>query len=46
MPNLLLFLELAAIAIVFAGLPLAYLWSRRGYSFFSETQLGLSVYDF
>jgi cytochrome c oxidase assembly protein subunit 15 len=36
MPNLVLFLELAAIAIVFAGLPLAYLWTRRGYSFFQK----------
>ena len=36
MPNLVLFLELAAIAIVFAGLPLAYLWTRPGYSFFQK----------
>ena len=36
MPNVVLFLELAAIAIVFAGLPLAYLWTRPGYSFFQK----------
>jgi len=36
MPNLLLFLELATIAIMFAGLPLAYLWKRPGYSFFQK----------
>ena len=36
MPNLVLLLELAAIAILFAGLPLAYLWTRPGYSFFQK----------
>jgi cytochrome c oxidase assembly protein subunit 15 len=36
MPTLVLFLELAAIAIIFAGLPLAYLWTRPGYSFFQK----------
>jgi cytochrome c oxidase assembly protein subunit 15 len=36
MPSLILFLELAAIAIVFAGLPLAYLWTRPSYSFFQK----------
>ena len=36
MSSLLLLAELAAIAIVFAGLPLAYLWSRPGYSFFQK----------
>ena len=36
MPTLVLFLELAAIAIVFAGLPLVYLWTRPGYSFFQK----------
>jgi len=36
MSSLVLFLELAAIAIVFAGLPLAYLWTRPGYSFFQK----------
>ena len=36
MPNLVLLLELAVIAIVFAGLPLAYLWTRPGYSFFQK----------
>jgi len=36
MPTVLLFLELAAIAIIFAGLPLAYLWTRPGYSFFQK----------
>jgi cytochrome c oxidase assembly protein subunit 15 len=36
MPTFILFLELAAIAFVFAGLPLAYLWTRPGYSFFQK----------
>lgn len=36
MPTVVLFLELAAIAIVFAGIPLAYLWTRPGYSFFQK----------
>uniref|UniRef100_B1XS76 Cytochrome oxidase assembly n=1 Tax=Polynucleobacter necessarius subsp. necessarius (strain STIR1) TaxID=452638 RepID=B1XS76_POLNS len=36
MPSLILFLELAAIAIVFAGLPLLYLWRKPGYSFFQK----------
>ena len=36
MPTFVLFLELTAIAIVFAGLPLAYLWTRPGYSFFQK----------
>ena len=36
MPSIVLFLELAAIAVVFAGLPLAYLWTRPGYSFFQK----------
>ena len=36
MPTFFLFLELAAIAIVFAGLPLAYLWTRPAYSFFQK----------
>ena len=36
MPTFVLFLELAAIAIVFAGLPLAYLLTRPGYSFFQK----------
>jgi heme a synthase len=36
MPSLILFLELAAIAIVFAGLPLFYLWRKPGYSFFQK----------
>jgi len=36
MPTFVLFLELAVIAIVFAGLPLAYLWTRPGYSFFQK----------
>lgn len=36
MPSVILLLELALIAIVFAGLPLAYLWTRRGYSFFQK----------
>jgi len=36
MPNLVLLLELGAIAVVFAGIPLAYLWTRSSYSFFQK----------
>jgi cytochrome c oxidase assembly protein subunit 15 len=36
MPDLVLLLELGAIAVVFAGIPLAYLWTRSGYSFFQK----------
>jgi len=36
MSNLLLIAELAFIAIVFAGLPLLYLWKRPGYDFFQK----------
>lgn len=36
MPNLVLISELALIAIIFAGLPLAYLWKKPGYSFFRK----------
>ena len=36
MPSLILFLELAAIAIIFAGFPLFYLWKKPGYSFFQK----------
>ena len=36
MPNFVLLLELALIAIVFAGLPLTYLWKKPGYSFFQK----------
>ena len=36
MPSFFLFLESASIAIVFAGLPLLYLWTRPGYSFFQK----------
>ena len=36
MSSLLLLAELAAIAIIFAGLPLVYLWTRPGYSFFQK----------
>ncbi len=36
MPSLILFLELAAIAIIFAGLPLLYLWKKPGFSFFQK----------
>ena len=36
MSGLLLLGELAAIAIIFAGLPLLYLWTRPGYSFFQK----------
>ena len=36
MSSLLLLAELAVIAIIFAGLPLLYLWTRPGYSFFQK----------
>ena len=36
MSSFLLFAELAAIAIVFAGLPLVYLWMRPSYNFFQK----------
>ena len=36
MSSVLLLVELAAIAIVFAGLPLAYLWTRPAYNFFQK----------
>jgi cytochrome c oxidase assembly protein subunit 15 len=36
MSSLWLLIELAAIAIVFAGLPLMYLWTRPGYNFFQK----------
>lgn len=36
MSSVLLLMELAAIALVFAGLPLAYLWTRPGYNFFQK----------
>ena len=36
MNSLLLFGELAAIAIIFAGLPLLYLWTRPGYNLFQK----------
>ena len=36
MNSLLLLGELAAIAIIFAGLPLLYLWTRSGYNFFQK----------
>ena len=36
MPSLILFLELAAIAIIFAGFPLFYLWKKPGYSVFQK----------
>jgi len=36
MSGFLLLAELAAIAIVFAGLPLAYLWTRPAYNFFQK----------
>lgn len=36
MSSLILLAELAAIAIVFAGLPLIYLWTRPGYNFFQK----------
>ena len=36
MPSLILFLELAAIAIIFAGFPLFYLWKKPGYGVFQK----------
>ena len=36
MPDLVLLLEMGAIAVLFAGIPLAYLWTRSGYSFFQK----------
>ena len=36
MPSFILLLELALIAVVFAGLPLVYLWTRPGYNFFQR----------
>ena len=36
MPSMILFLELAAIAIIFAGLPLIYIWKKPGFSFFQK----------
>ena len=36
MPGLILFMELAAIAIIFAGLPLFFIWKKPGYSFFQK----------
>ena len=36
MSSIALFLELAVIAIVFAGLPLTYLWQKREYGFFEK----------
>lgn len=36
MPSLILILELAAIALFFAGLPLLYLWRKPGYGFFQK----------
>ena len=36
MNGLVLFGELAAIALIFAGLPLLYLWTRPGYNFFQK----------
>jgi cytochrome c oxidase assembly protein subunit 15 len=36
MSNLVLLLELGAIAVVFAGIPLAYLWTRPSYNFFQK----------
>jgi cytochrome c oxidase assembly protein subunit 15 len=46
MPTFVLFLELAAIAIVFAGLPLGYLWTRPGYSFFQKLNWALVFMTF
>jgi heme a synthase len=36
MTNLVLFLELALIAIIFAGIPLGYVWTRRSYDIFQK----------
>ena len=36
MANAILYLELGAIAMVFAWLPLTFVWTRRGYGFFEK----------
>ena len=36
MPSLVLLLELGAIAVLFAGIPLLYLWTRSNYSLFQK----------
>jgi len=46
MPSLILIFELAAIAIVFAGLPLLYLWKKPGYSFFQKLNWALVFMTF
>jgi cytochrome c oxidase assembly protein subunit 15 len=46
MPSLILFLELAIIAIIFAGLPLLYLWKKPGYSFFQKLNWALVFMTF
>ena len=46
MPSLILILELALIAIVFAGLPLLYLWKKPGYSFFQKLNWALVFMTF
>jgi heme a synthase len=45
MPDLVLLLELGAIAVLFAGIPLVYLWTRSGYSFFQKLNWVLVFYD-
>lgn len=46
MSNLVLFAELAAIAALFAGLPLVYLWTRPGYHFFQKLNWALVFMTF
>ncbi|WP_415077799.1 COX15/CtaA family protein [Polynucleobacter necessarius] len=36
MPSVILIIELAAITIIFAGLPLLYLWKKPDFSFFQQ----------
>ena len=46
MSNLVLLAELAAIATLFAGLPLVYLWTRPGYHFFQKLNWALVFMTF
>ena len=46
MPSVILLLELAVIAIIFAGLPLLYLWKKPGLSFFQKLNWALVFMTF
>ncbi len=46
MPSVILLIELAAIAIIFAGLPLLYLWKKPGFSFFQKLNWALVFMTF